>query len=189
MPLDLDAIRERYRAAIPADETMRRVADADMIGTEDDAQCAECGDTYQIEDGLEPVVVCDKCAQNLVVKYAKKLRQAEEDRGTLLDRVAVLEATYERCYICDHFVESNDLCPGEYYHDDPSKPEGEPGLARYIHFDDGEQEYDHDAKPSGEVHGSIDWQRLRPDLFVEHPDGKVGPNSEYHCRRGKADRR
>jgi len=82
-----------------------------------------------------------------------------------------LEPIYTLCKHCDHFVDPNDC--------------DEPGVARYVHLEDGEQEFDHDAEPSNLFHVLDDWKRLRPDLFQEHPDGKIGPNSSHHSRRGK----
>lgn len=93
---------------------------------------------------------------------------------------------YTLCKKCDHFVAKNDIGNGEFYVDDPKKPATEVGLARYIHLDDGDQEYDHDASP-GETHLMKVWKALQPDFFTEYTDGKIGPNSIYHSRRGKMD--
>lgn len=101
---------------------------------------------------------------------------------------------YHQCKHCDHFVEPNDclndgfgekIKEGEtavYFRDE----HGEFGVAKFIHLDDGDQEYDHDAEP-GEEHTGREWKLLRPDLFTKHPDGAIGPNSSYHNRRGKKD--
>ncbi len=79
-------------------------------------------------------------------------------------------STYEQCALCDHFIE----------------PDAEDCLFR--HLDDGEQTYDHDAEPSGEAHTFSQWMDQRPDLFVLHSDGRIGPNSNLHGnRRGKID--
>ena len=78
---------------------------------------------------------------------------------------------YTLCVGCDHFVDPND----------------EPGCAPFVHLEDGEQEFDHDAEPSNQVHTLEEWRKLRPDLFVKHEDGKIGPNSLHHSRRGKLD--
>lgn len=78
---------------------------------------------------------------------------------------------YVQCKHCDHFIEENEA-------------NGVPGLAPYIHNDDGEQEYDHDAEP-GERKTMTQWQKDRPDLFKEHPDGAIGPNSAFYSQRGK----
>jgi hypothetical protein len=75
---------------------------------------------------------------------------------------------YELCAKCNHFV-------------DPT------GDGHYEHLEDGEQEFDHDAEPSGEVHTGAEWKRLRPDLFKTYPDGKIGPNSLWFDRKGKQD--
>ncbi len=81
------------------------------------------------------------------------------------------DQVYTICKHCDHFVERN------------TRP-FEPDTALYCHLDNGEQEYDHDAEP-GETHTKEEWLTLRSDLFVRHPDGKYGPNSNYHSQRGK----
>ena len=74
------------------------------------------------------------------------------------------------CQHCDHFVEENIGI--------------EPGQAPFMHLDNGGQEYDHDATP-GEHHRMKEWRELRPDLFIEHADGEIGPNSKFHGQRGK----
>lgn len=79
-------------------------------------------------------------------------------------------SVYNKCAHCDHFIE-------------PHEADGE-----YRHLDDGEQNYDHDAEPAGESHTVAEWMEQRPDLFVLHSDGKVGPNSSLHGdRHGKID--
>jgi hypothetical protein len=84
------------------------------------------------------------------------------------------DTIYTICELCDHFVDVND---------DDSIAQG---CAKYIHLDDGEQEYDHDASPrySQSIKG---WRKQRPDLFKKYPDGKIGPNSVHHFRKGKVD--
>lgn len=83
---------------------------------------------------------------------------------------------YTLCTHCEHFVDENfDAI------DYPAE-----GYAKYIHLEDGEQEFDHDAEP-GENHTGAEWEKLRPDLFKEYDDGKIGPNSKHHSRRGKVD--
>lgn len=77
--------------------------------------------------------------------------------------------SYTKCAYCDHFVEEN--IPDE------------PGIAPYIHNDDGEKEHDHDAVPSTESHTLKEWNDIKPELFTLYHDGKIGPNSEYY---GKA---
>ena len=83
---------------------------------------------------------------------------------------------YAICSKCEHFTEPND--DAENY---PDK-----GYCSHFHLDDGEQEYDHDAEPQG-VATRAEWARRRPDLFEGYPDGKIGPNSIHHSRRGKID--
>ena len=72
--------------------------------------------------------------------------------------------TYTMCQRCAHFVEPND----DYI--------TTPGLAAYLHLDDGEKEHDHEAWPGAQA-TLIQWRRIRPDLFVTYSDGKIGPNS------------
>lgn len=79
--------------------------------------------------------------------------------------------SYQLCSRCDHFVDRND--------------DTILGLAEYLHLENGEQEFDHEAEPNGEVCTLAEWKALRPDLFVLHPDGAVGPNSSHHGFRGK----
>lgn len=77
-----------------------------------------------------------------------------------------MKETYVLCKCCDHFV------------DEMYNPKGN----TFVHLEDGEQEFNHDAMP-GEPRD--DWQEVRPDLFTKHPDGKIGPNSYFHSRTGK----
>ena len=77
---------------------------------------------------------------------------------------------YTLCKHCDHFV-------------DPNEPYQE-GTAKFIHLEDGEQEFDHEPEPSDQVHTLAQWREIRPDLFVEHEDA-IGPNSIHHNRKGK----
>jgi len=81
---------------------------------------------------------------------------------------------YVLCKHCDHFVDEN-----------YDSNEETPDIADYIHLEDGEQEFDHDATPSDQSHPLDEWKRLRPDLFKEHEDGAIGPNSKHHNQRGK----
>lgn len=81
---------------------------------------------------------------------------------------------YTLCLHCDHFVDTNDSHqPGD-------------DLAPYVHLEDGEQEFTHDAAPGPDSRPLAEWQAARPDLFLQHPDGATGPNSIFHSRRGKA---
>jgi hypothetical protein len=90
------------------------------------------------------------------------------------------EPRYQLCKECDHFVDDN-----------PAYDDGDAILlAKYDHLEDGEQEFDHEAEPwmaAGEA-TLMTWREARPDLFYVYPDGKIGPNSRFHSRRGKVDR-
>ena len=76
---------------------------------------------------------------------------------------------YVMCAKCHHFVDE--------------EPAAESG---YIHLEDGDQEFDHAPEPSYAAHTLQEWKQLHPGLFEEYPDGKIGPNSAYYSRRGKA---
>jgi len=79
---------------------------------------------------------------------------------------------YDLCLHCWHFVDENSAF-GDY-----------PGLARYVHLDDGEKEHDHDAEPTGEPRTLEVWRLTNPSLFRTYADGKIGPNSShFHARR------
>ena len=97
-------------------------------------------------------------------------------KSTLSYRLKGIVLSYEICRHCDHFIEENN--PAECV-----------PRARFIHLDDGEQEYDHDAERSGQANTLHEWTTRRPDLFTKYPDGKIGPNSMHHSRRGKVDAR
>ncbi len=86
---------------------------------------------------------------------------------------------YTLCQHCDHFVDPND-CLEDY------PPAEQANMAKFVHLEDGEQEFDHDAAP-GETKTGAEWKQCRPDLFKEHPDKAIGPNSFFHSRRGKLD--
>lgn len=88
------------------------------------------------------------------------------------------------CKHCDHFVDAN-LVPDDDVaetHEKTIMTKDGQTLCRYVHLEDGEQEFDHDAEP-GETRD--DWDTHRPDLFQRHPDGAIGPNSIFHDFRGK----
>lgn len=100
--------------------------------------------------------------------------------------------SYSLCKHCEHFVDENygaeEDFPGKVF--DPLNPppagtDSTDWVAKYVHLEDGEQEFDHNAEP-GETHTGDEWATLRPDLFHEYPDGKIGPNSIQHSQRGKA---
>ena len=76
---------------------------------------------------------------------------------------------YELCAKCSHFVELDTV-------DWPPRP-------GYVHLDDGEAEYDHDATPSGHRKVLDSWKHDRPDLFETYADGKIGPNSAFGPRQ------
>lgn len=80
---------------------------------------------------------------------------------------------YEMCAHCDHFV-----APNVAAEDDPT-------LALYVHLEDGDQEFDHDAEPSGEIRTLDEWRTGRPDLFVKFRDGRIGPNSRHYPQRAR----
>ena len=80
---------------------------------------------------------------------------------------------YELCARCHHFV-------------DFAEETTERGVrAGYVHLDDGEQDYDHAAEPSGVRKALREWKKERPELFRRYPDGRIGPNSVYHEQPGK----
>ncbi|MBM4398409.1 MAG: hypothetical protein FJ087_22305 [Deltaproteobacteria bacterium] len=83
-----------------------------------------------------------------------------------------LETRYEICADCDAFIEPNEDARRDRH------------LAACVHVDDGDPEYDHDATPSGDIRSLGTWRIERPDLFGEHGDGRVGPNSQYHVHLG-----
>lgn len=94
-----------------------------------------------------------------------------DGRGHVTDLTCCTE--YQLCRDCDHFVEPNDA-------------EGD-GLAAYVHLCDAEADNPasdpdghHEAVPSGLTGTLAFWRSSRPDLFVDHGDGHIGPNSEQH---------
>lgn len=72
-----------------------------------------------------------------------------------------------KCKKCDHFVERN--------HD----ADDNHSLCEFIHLDDGDKDHNHDAEP-GQTKSLDEWKTNRPDLFIKHIDGKIGPNSLHH---------
>lgn len=85
------------------------------------------------------------------------------------------------CKHCEHFVEPNDP---KYVAEMAAA--GLP-ICTFLHLEDGDQEFDHDAEPSDQTKPGDVWWVDRPDLFREHADGNIGPNSIHHSRRGKVD--
>jgi hypothetical protein len=98
------------------------------------------------------------------------------------------DAVYMLCRHCDYFVEVNWLpdVPPDQIHDPLNPPandnDGVVRFAKYLHLEDGDQDFDHDAEPSDQTHTGDEWEELRPDLFHEYEDGKIGPNSAFHSR-------
>jgi len=98
------------------------------------------------------------------------------------------KTTYTLCKHCDHFVDEN-----YFREEDIISREAttmtvkgyEVPMARYLHQDDAFQEYDHNGEP-GETRTLEEWEVARPDLFVQHEDDSIGPNSIHHSRRGKS---
>ena len=76
---------------------------------------------------------------------------------------------YTLCEQCDHFIEPNEIEDIADY-----------GVAEYAHLDDGEKEHDHNASRSRWTNTLTGWRTSRTDLFLAHPDGKIGPNSRFH---------
>lgn len=67
---------------------------------------------------------------------------------------------YTLCGNCHHFVEEDDL--------------------GWIHLTEDEWPWlDHDAIPSRNSQTLSEWKKKRPDLFYEHDDGHIGPNSAH----------
>lgn len=82
--------------------------------------------------------------------------------------VKQIHVKYTLCKHCDHFV---DLEDGSLYGQEKDF---------WVHLDNGYKEHDHDAEPSSQSMVLSEWEEARPDLFVEHPDGNIGPNSKHH---------
>ena len=82
-------------------------------------------------------------------------------KGEAMSTTAIL---FTKCGRCDHFIEDNTITVNG--HD----------VVGYVHLDDGDKEHTHDAGP-GLTHTLPEWKMLRPDLFEEHEDGKIGPSS------------
>jgi hypothetical protein len=88
------------------------------------------------------------------------------------------------CRRCDHFIEDNAISREGV--PEPLRSE----IAEYVHLDNGNKEHDHDAMPTGatlavEWFAGVamflsDWRAMRPDLFIGHADGQIGPNSRFH---------
>ena len=74
------------------------------------------------------------------------------------------------CMHCDHFVEIF-IESINYFVESQTDT-----IAKHIHCCDGEQGFDHDAEP-GETRTIAEWVSVRPALFTEYLDGKVGPNT------------
>jgi hypothetical protein len=74
------------------------------------------------------------------------------------------------CNLCQHFVDENDTY------------EPHSNIARYVHLDDGETEYDHDARPNGDVRTVAAWEKAHPYLFPY-----AGESTEDFLARRKAE--
>lgn len=79
------------------------------------------------------------------------------------NREDMQDLPYTMCAHCAHFVEDNET-------------DGDPDIAPYIHLDDGDPEYDHNAEP-GDTKTLREWRDDNPELFVTYADDKTGPNS------------
>lgn len=75
---------------------------------------------------------------------------------------------YEKCRHCWHFIEANVVQADAYF-----------DIAAYVHLDNGSKEHDHDAEPSGDIRTLDEWKRDYPELFYQHKDGEIGPNSVH----------
>ena len=102
---------------------------------------------------------------------------AGESLTAAVTEVATLAPDPDRlvtqCSHCCHFIEEN------------TAYKGEPGIAKFVHVDAGEQEYSHEADP-GITKLLSEWKISCPDLFKLFADGKAGPNSAHYeawCRR------
>lgn len=78
--------------------------------------------------------------------------------------MSYMHTIYDLCKECDHFIERG-------------------FTSEWEHIFDGSH-HDPDARcaprPRGTPKTLVEWQKERPDLFVEHVDGLIGPNSRYH---------
>lgn len=179
--------------SVPPPEVMRLVGDALMAGTQKvlgphlshqerravrlaaaalGAMMDFSADVKALRRGAEPEN-CRFCGELILFGPASRrwLTEREASRECRVSATGHEPALLTMCALCDHFVEENDAWG--------------PGLARYVHCDDGEQVFDHDAEP-GESRTSVDWTLDRPELFEKFQDGKIGPNSDFFPnRRGK----
>lgn len=78
------------------------------------------------------------------------------------------DTLYTLCTGCDHFVET-----------EPADDWGGP-YAQHLCDDDHPWIEDHGAAPSTWTASMDVWQVLRPELFLMHADGHIGPNSAEH---------
>jgi hypothetical protein len=76
---------------------------------------------------------------------------------------AVATTAYTKCGECWHFVEPNEVSG--------------PGIATWLHLDNGVKEHDHDATPSTDSRPISLWRAHYPELFYLYADGETGPNS------------
>lgn len=78
------------------------------------------------------------------------------------DAMCVGMKTDDKCYLCkkcDHFVDEDGHMCDEIHH----VPDDH-----------------HEAVGRESGHSLDEWKKIRPDLFVKHPDGLIGPNSAHH---------
>lgn len=129
-------------------------------------------DVLALRRSAEPET-CRFCGESIL--FGPASRRWLTERGAVRECAGSIvghePAPLVMCALCDHFVADNDAW--------------EEGLARYVHMEDGEQEFDHGAE-RGEAKTGAEWTVERPELFDTFQDGKVGPNSDFFPgRRGK----
>lgn len=75
------------------------------------------------------------------------------------------ETLYQLCKHCDHFGEEDGITPGHFCDE-----------CHHVADDF------HAFEPREDNEGKTieQWQKERPDLFFEHEDGLIGPNSQFH---------
>lgn len=94
---------------------------------------------------------------------------------------------YTMCKHCNHFVEDNTIIIDDYAKISPVKERHElfvefkdgTKMAKYIHLENGEQAFDHDANPGNLTLSLEGWKKEKPLLFKKYKDGEVGANSMH----------